>query len=237
MARIGSVDIARMGPISNGAGVRSAPATVRVLVADGHGLFSDGLRELFTDQGIDLVGEAATVDAAISLAVKLVPDIVIVDLDLPDASGIDVIRALAARAPRVRPVVLTSADQDERVADAILAGACGYVLKDASLEELLGCVRAVEADCFPISPRIAAKLVTWFREAHSLGPADDHLELTPREREVLKLIGDGRDNNEIARILFVSRQTVRNHVSNIFRKLHTENRVQAAVYAVRRGLI
>src|SRR5438105_5308118 len=137
----------RMGPTSSGTAVRSSPATVRVLVADGHGLFSDGLRELFTDHGIDLVGEAATADAAISLAVMLVPDIVIVDLDLPDASGIEVIRALAARVPTARPVVVTSVDQDDRVADVILAGACGYVLKDASLEELLGCVRAGEADC------------------------------------------------------------------------------------------
>jgi len=223
--------------MSSSAWVRSSPATVRVLVADGHGLFSDGLRELFTNHGIDLVGEAATVDAAISLAVRLVPDIVIVDLDLPDGSGLEVIRALAARVPRPRPVVVTSADPGGRVADAILAGARGYVLKDASLEELLGCVRAVEADCFPISPRIAGKLVTWFREAQSLHGDDEHLGLTPREREVLKLIADGRDNTEIAKILFLSRRTVRNHVSNIFRKLHAENRVQAAVYAVRRGLI
>jgi DNA-binding NarL/FixJ family response regulator len=223
--------------MSSGIELRSSPATVRVLVADGHGLFSGGLRELFTDHGIDLVGEAATADAAVSLAVKHMPDIVIVDLDLPDASGIDVIRALAVRVPHARPVVVTSADQDDRVADAILAGACGYVLKDAPLEELLGCVRAVEADCFPVSPRIAAKLVTWFRESESGRRGDEHLELTPREREVLKLIADGRDNTEIAKILFLSRRTVRNHVSNIFRKLHTENRVQAAVYAVRRGLI
>ena len=233
---MGDVDSDHMGPISSAA-VRPSTETVRVLLADGHGLFSDGLRELFSEHGIDLVGEAATADAAISLAVKLAPDIVIVDLDLPDAPGTEVIRALAARVPRARPVVVTSVEGDDRVAEAILAGACGYVLKDASLDELLGCLRAAEADCFPISPRIAAKLVTWFRDTQSLRLSDEHLELTPREREVLNLIADGRDNTEIARLLFLSRRTVRNHVSNIFRKLHTENRVQAAVYAVRRGLI
>ena len=226
-----------MDPLSRGAGVRSSPATVRVLLADCHGLFSDGLRALFTEHGVDLVGEAATADAAISMSVKLDPDVVIVDLDLPDASGVEVIRALAVRVPRARPVVVTSVEEDDRVADAILAGACGYVLKDASLDELLGCVHAAEADCFPISPRIAAKLVTWFREDQSLRHGEQHLQLTPREREVLNLIADGRDNTEIAGLLFLSRATVRSHVSNIFRKLHTENRVQAAVYAVRRGLI
>jgi DNA-binding NarL/FixJ family response regulator len=162
-----------------------------------------------------------------------------VDLELPDGSGVEVIRALGDAVPPTRAIALTSSTDDDVVAAAITAGAFGYILKDAPVEEMLACVRTAAADCFPVSGQIAAKLVRWFREAEAEAGErrTGHVELSAREQEVLRLIADGMDNNEIARSLFVSRQTVRNHVSNIFRKLGTKNRVETAVYAVRNGLI
>jgi DNA-binding NarL/FixJ family response regulator len=232
-----------MGHDGNGRGARgavdlvhvSAPA-IRVMIVDDVPVFRHGLHKLLAERGIDVVGEVGSGSDVVAQAVRLGPDVIVLDLDLPGISSVELMRKLAAAAPRSRPVVLTVSAEDSQVAEAIHAGACGYILKDAPAEEILACIRAAAAGGFLVSPGIAAKLLSWFRQSPTDSSAG-HTELSPRELEVLRLIADGRDNGEIAEKLFLSNSTVKNHVSRILEKLNAKNRVQAAVYAVRRGII
>ncbi|HEX2288397.1 MAG TPA: response regulator transcription factor, partial [Gaiellaceae bacterium] len=169
---------------------------------------------------------------------ELTPDVVVMDLNMPGMNGIEATREIAREAPLTRVVVLTISDEDDDVIDAILAGACGYLLKDSSIQDLMQGIRAASVGEALISPHIAAKVLQSLRAARvdsetiARGP-----ELSDRETEVLRLIASGMDNAEIARDLSISPKTVKNHISNILMKLQIENRIQAAVYAVRRGLV
>ena len=158
---------------------------------------------------------------------------------MPGPSGIDTIRQLTATAPLARVVVLTISDDDEDVVNAVMAGACGYLLKDASVDQLVAGIRAAAAGESLISPRIAAKMLQLVRAQGSSPYAAEAIrsKLSDREIQVLRLIANGTDNAEIARQLFISPKTVKNHISNILMKLQIENRIQAAVYAVRSGLV
>jgi DNA-binding NarL/FixJ family response regulator len=212
---------------------------LRVLVVDDHDLFRTGLRNLLEEQSVNVVGEAGDGESAIRLAPDLAPDVIIMDLNMPGAGGVETTRRLASLAPLSRVVVLTISADDEDVMNAVLAGACGYLLKDASIQDLIAGIRAAAAGESLISPQIAAKVLQRLRAQTKDAQAAEIIraELSDRELEVLKLIANGKDNAQIARELFISPKTVKNHISNILMKLQIENRIQAAVYAVRSGLV
>jgi DNA-binding NarL/FixJ family response regulator len=211
---------------------------LRVMLVDDHDLFRTGLRNLLEEQGLHIVAEACEGATALSLVRELAPDVVVMDLNMPGMNGIEATREIARHAPLTRVVVLTISDQDDDVMDAILAGACGYLLKDSSIQDLMQGIRAASIGEALISPHIAAKVLQRLRA--SSVPSDAAVprpELSERETEVLRLIANGKDNADIAAELHISPKTVKNHISNILMKLQIENRIQAAVYAVRRGLV
>jgi DNA-binding NarL/FixJ family response regulator len=216
----------------------SAGDAVRVLLVDDHDLFRTGLRTLLEEQDIDVVGEAPSGEEALRLVQELAPDVVLMDLEMPGMGGVRATREITTVAPLTRVVVLTISDQDSDVMDAILAGACGYLLKDASIQDLLRGIRGAAVGESLISPGIAAKVLQRLRATHTVTEAAELIEaqLSDREIEVLKLIANGKDNAEIAKELFISAKTVKNHISNILLKLSIQNRIQAAVYAVRSGI-
>jgi DNA-binding NarL/FixJ family response regulator len=212
---------------------------LRVLLVDDHDLFRTGLRNLLETNGLAIAGEAATGAEAVSSVAELAPDVVVMDLNMPGMTGVEATRQIATAAPLTRVVVLTISDEEEDVLDAIVAGACGYLLKDASIQDLIRGIQAAAVGESLISPHIAAKVLQRLRAttADSAGAETIRAELSDREIEVLKLIANGKDNAEIARELVISPKTVKNHISNILMKLQIENRIQAAVYAVRSGIV
>jgi DNA-binding NarL/FixJ family response regulator len=212
---------------------------VRVVVVDDHDLFRTGLKSLLEEQGVNVVGEAPNGQTAIKLASELAPDVVVMDLNMPGLTGVETTRKLSGVAPLTRVVVLTISADDEDVMDAVMAGACGYLLKDSSIQDLIVGIRAAAAGESLISPQIAAKVLRRLRSQSSNEDAAETIraELSDREIEVLKLIANGKDNAQIARELFISPKTVKNHISNILMKLQIDNRIQAAVYAVRSGIV
>jgi DNA-binding NarL/FixJ family response regulator len=212
---------------------------LRVLVVDDHDLFRTGLRNLLEEQGVNVVGEAPNGQIAIRQASELAPDVVIMDLNMPGLGGVETTRQLAGIVPLTRVVVLTISADDEDVMAAVMAGACGYLLKDSSIQDLITGIRAAASGESLISPQIAAKVLQRLRSQSTSedAAATIRAELSDREIEVLKLIANGKDNAQIARELFISPKTVKNHISNILMKLQIDNRIQAAVYAVRSGLV
>lgn len=209
---------------------------LRVLVIDDHELFRQGLIGLLRERGIDVVGEAALAADGIRQAAEMEPGVVLMDLTMPGMSGIEATQRMTAVAPLTRVLVLTVWADDRHVVDALLAGACGYLLKDASIDQIVEGIRAAERGESLISPRIASHLVRWLRSPGEVDACPARTELTPRELEVLELLAGGLDNSEIAHALFLSQHTVKNHVSSILIKLQVGNRIQAAVLAVRGGL-
>ena len=217
---------------------------IRVVVVDDHELFRGGMVQLLREHGIDVVGEAAMAAPAIKLACELHPDVVLIDLNMPGISGIEATQRLHALAPLVRVLVLTVVDDEHAVTEALLAGASGYLLKDAPVAQIVEGIKATARGESLISPRIAGHLVRRIRQPPGMqidnAPADlnnAQADLTPREMEILELIARGMDNPQIAQTLFLSQHTVKNHVSSILVKLQVQNRIQAAVRAVRRGLV
>jgi DNA-binding NarL/FixJ family response regulator len=213
----------------------SAPA-LRVLLVDDHTFFRAGLRNLLADAGFEVL-EARNGELALEIVRGHVVDVVLMDLHMPGMSGIEATRQVKAVAPESRIVMLTvSAEQDD-IVDAVLAGACGYLLKDASVDEVIGGLRSAAAGESWVSPRVAGVLLACLRDARERAPAPvAEVELTEREREILALIAEGKENAQIGQQLYLSPKTVKNHVSRILAKLQVDNRIQAAVYAVRRGL-
>jgi DNA-binding NarL/FixJ family response regulator len=211
----------------------------RVLLVDDHDLFRTGLRNLLDDQQVEVVGECDNGTDALQAVRELAPDVVVMDLNMPGISGVEATRQISMIAPLTRVLVLTISDQDSDVMDAILAGACGYLLKDASITDLLQGIRSAAVGEALISPTIASKVLQRVR-ATGASHRDAELiqsHLSARELQVLKLIANGKDNAVIAGELHISPKTVKNHISNILMKLQIENRIQAAVYAVRSGLV
>jgi DNA-binding NarL/FixJ family response regulator len=212
---------------------------LRVLLVDDHDLFRTGLRNLLEEQGVQIVGEAGAGAEALKLTRELAPDVIVMDLNMPGMSGVEATRHITAVAPLTRVLVLTISDQDGDVMDAILAGACGYLLKDASIQELMRGIQAAALGESLISPHIASKVLQRVRASSSSPAIAETIrsELSDREIQVLKLIANGKDNAQIAADLHISPKTVKNHISNILMKLQIENRIQAAVYAVRSGIV
>jgi NarL family two-component system response regulator LiaR len=206
---------------------------IRVLVVDDHAVVREGLRAfLELQERIEVVGEAADGDEAIPAAERLRPDVILMDLVMPRLDGVAAMRALRERVPGARVIVLTSFLDDDKLLPALRAGAAGYLLKNAQPQELARAVRAAHAGETLLDPVVAARLVD------ALTGQDDPLErLTPREREVLELIGRGFPNKRIARELGITEKTVKTHVGHVLAKLGVTDRTQAAVVAVRAGLI
>ena len=212
---------------------------VRVVLVDDHDLFRSGLKNLLEEQGVQIVGEAANGQTSLRLVAELAPEVVVMDLNMPGLSGVETTRQLATIAPLTRVVVLTISVDDEDVMNAVMAGACGYLLKDSSIQELVAGIQAAAAGESLISPHIATKVLQRLRSQTTSKDVATTIrtELSDREIEVLKLIANGKDNAQIARDLYISPKTVKNHISNILMKLQIENRIQAAVYAVRSGIV
>lgn len=210
-------------------------APLRVLLVDDHDLFRAGLRELLEEEGFT-VDDAPSGEAGVRRCRSLRPDVVVMDLNMPGMSGIEATRQVLDVHPDASVLMLTVAADDERVLEAIRAGAVGYLLKEARLAEIVAGVKAAADGRWPIAPRVAGALVASVRERDSGRPRAEVEALTERERAVLALLAEGHDNAEIAGRLFISPSTVKNHISSVLAKLGVENRVQAAAYAVRHGL-
>jgi DNA-binding NarL/FixJ family response regulator len=218
----------------------NAPAAdLRVMVVDDHDLFRSGLRRLLDGEaGLQVVGEARRGEEAVRRATELCPKVVVMDVNMPGMSGIEATRAILAAAPDTAVLMLTVSDADHEVLDAVLAGASGYLLKDAKLPDIVAAIRAAAAGQSLIAPSVTGSLLARLRRH---GPSEEERPVRPdlsgRELDVLALLVDGADNNEIAKRLHLSPSTVKHHVSSILEKLGVENRIQAAVLAVRSGLV
>ena len=218
---------------------RQSPITV-VVVDDEH-LIRSALAHSLSDSGIELVGEAANGEDAIRLVVDVRPDVVLIDLRLPGISGVQAIEQLSLLAPASRVLVLTRSEQN-RVVEAIIAGASGYILKSASADAIVAAVRATAAGESVLSSQIAGKLLRRIRELDIPVANSDttavaiRAVLTDRELEIFTRLASGDSNQKIARELSLSTNTVANHIASILAKLHLENRIQAAVQAVRSGI-
>ncbi len=211
-------------------------ATVRLVLVDDHTMLRHGLRQTLQERGFEVIGEASNGRSGAQLALELRPDVVVMDLDLPQMSGIDATRAILESEPGARVLMLTISMDDDDVLDALAAGACGYLLKTAPPEEIVRAIEAAHAGDSTLSPRVATRLVERVRH-HAGRAAPPPSTLTPRELEILRLIVEGRENHEIAEALVISPSTAKNHVAHVLDKLGMQNRVQAAVYAVRSGLV
>jgi two-component system nitrate/nitrite response regulator NarL len=213
-------------------------ARVRVLIVDDHDLFRTGLRALLEEEGFELA-DAASGRAAILRARLFAPQVVVMDIHMPGMSGVETTALMLEAVPDAAILMLTIATSAEEVLDAVRAGACGYLLKDAELSEIVEGIRAAAAGHSTIAARVAGHLLLSVRthdagSEHNASPQGP--TLSPRERDVLSLLADGCDNAEIAARLFVSPSTVKNHVARVLEKLGVDNRVQAATFAVREGM-
>jgi DNA-binding NarL/FixJ family response regulator len=214
----------------------SGERPMRVAVADDHALFRRGLAHGLARHGFEVAGETADGEELLALVRRDPPDVVVMDLDMPRMSGATATRLLAREAPLTRILVLTVYADDVHVREAILAGASGYLLKDATLAEVVAGIHAVAAGESLISPQIARWLLDEMGRTleTSAVPA---VELSPRELSVLRLVAEGKSNADIASELYISAGTVKKHVSNLLAKLQLHNRIEAAAYAARKGII
>ena len=209
----------------------------RVLIADDHRDFMRGLEALLAaTPAVEVVGTAADGAMAVALALDLQPDVVLMDLHMPRLNGIDATAQIVQSSPHIGVLVLTMMEDEESVFAAVRAGARGYLLKGARRDEIVRAVQAVGAGEVIFGPGIAERVITYFSSARSRPSADAFPDLTSRERVVLDLIAEGKENGEIARQLGLSVKTVRNHASNIFAKLQVAHRAQAIVKAREAGL-
>jgi len=210
---------------------------ITVMLVDDHAMVREGVKAfLVTQPDISVVGEAGSGEDAIQLAAQLIPDVILMDLIMPNMDGVEATRRVKQVSPRSQIVVLTSYHEDEHIFPALKAGALSYILKDVSAEELVAAVRKAAAGEAVLHPRVAARVIKELqgRRADALNP---FTELSERELEVLKLIADGKSNAEMAAKLVLSEKTIKGHVSNILSKLHLADRTQAAVYAWREGIV
>jgi two-component system NarL family response regulator len=223
----------------SGAGLLVEP--IRVLVVDDHALFRRGLQMVLEQEpDIDVVGEASDGAEAVQKAADTLPDIVLMDVRMPKRGGIDACTSIHETVPSAKIIMLTISDEEADLYDAIKAGAMGYLLKEISIEEVASAIRAVHGGQSLISPSMASKLLTEF--ASMIKRTDDRQQvptprLTDREMEVLKLVAKGLNNRDIAKELFISENTVKNHIRNILEKLQLHSRMEAVVYAVREKLL
>jgi DNA-binding NarL/FixJ family response regulator len=235
--------------MSGSPGSAAAPDTsphtepIRTMIVDDHALFRRGLEMVLEEEpDIELAGQASDGTEAVEKAAEFLPDVVLMDIRMPRSSGIEACRAMKEAAPSAKIVILTISDEEEDLFEAIRAGASGYLLKDIPLDEVADAVRAVHGGQSLINPSMAAKLLTEFaalarRDEEERAQEVPAPRLTEREMQVLKLVARGMNNRDIAKELFISENTVKNHVRNILEKLQIHSRMEAVMVAVREKLI
>ncbi len=214
--------------------------TLRVLLVDDHKLFRQGMMSLLASRpGIDIVGSAGDGLEAIRMALETLPDVILMDIEMPRCNGLDATRQIKRNLPHIKIVILTVVDDDETVFEAIKCGAQGYLLKDLEAYQLYDMLDGLRRGEAPLSGGIAAKILEEFSHPAPDLEAKPSLteELSERERQVLELLVTGMTNKEIADVLVVTENTIKTHLTNILSKLHLQNRIQAAVYAVSKGLV
>lgn len=212
---------------------------IRVIVVDDHELFRRGLIMLLgEDADIEVVGEAADGEAAIEMAASTAPDVVLLDVRMPRRTGVEACRSIKEAVPAAKIIMLTVSDEEADLYESVKNGASGYLLKDSSIEEVAQAIRVVNEGQSLISPSMAVKLLDEFKQMskpeREPGPG---LRLTDRELEVLRLVAKGMNNREVAKELFISENTVKNHVRNILEKLQLHSRMEAVMYAMREKLL
>jgi DNA-binding NarL/FixJ family response regulator len=215
----------------------SQPDAIRILIVDDHAVVRIGLKTVLANAtGFRVVGEAGTVSDSITLASQARPDVVLMDVRLPDGSGVEACRRIKADNPDTRVVMLTSYQDEEAIVGSVMAGASGYLLKQADAERLIQAIRDAAAGESSLDPRAAGTLLTQFRELSAKQAEAELAGLTDRERRMLALIAEGYTNRAIGEVLHLSEKTVRNHVSQLLRKLGFQRRSQAAAWAGQRRL-
>lgn len=212
---------------------------LRILLADDHTLVRRGVRALLESyEDMEVVGEAADGQEALDLARNLEPDLVLMDVHMPGTGGIEATRKIHDLVPETKVIMLTVSDDEDDLLESLRSGAQGYILKSVEPEQLAQMLRGAYHGEAPISPSLAKKIINGYaRRGRIQTQAVASEELTPREREVLGLVARGSTNKEIAEVLFISENTVKNHLRNIMDKLHSKNRAQAVAYALEHGVI
>lgn len=214
----------------------SVDRSIHILIADDHPVVRDGLRSMLSTQpDFQVVGEAVNGVEAVQLAARLKPDVILLDLEMPDLDGVNVLTQVRAADSGARVIIVTAYDTDERIVQAVVAGAQGYVLKGAPREEIFRAIRVVDEGGSLLQPIVASKLMR--HVSHQASQLADMESLTPRELEVLRLLSQGKSNKQIAAELVITERTTKFHVSSIFSKLGAANRTEAVKIAVQRGLV
>jgi two-component system response regulator DegU len=210
---------------------------IRLLLADDHRMLREGLRRSMTDEGFNVVGEASDGLEAVKLADELTPDVILMDVSMPEMDGVEAARRVHEAQPDVQVVMLTMHADADVVAEAIRAGASGYLVKDCSTEEIAGAVRMAANGDTALSPQLASSMLDELRSLDRGSQTEEDRVITRREEEVLQLIADGCSTPEVAEKMYISQKTVKNHLASIYQKLDARDRTQAVLQAVRMGII
>jgi DNA-binding NarL/FixJ family response regulator len=211
--------------------------TIRLMLADDHRMLREGLSRSMREQGFDVVGEASDGAEAVAMAARVRPDVILMDVTMPEMDGVEACRAVRQELPGTQVVMLTMHADQEVLASAIRAGASGYLVKDCSTEEIASAVRMAASGETALSPQLAASMLNEVRKWDRPSAADEERVVTKREEEVLQLIADGCSTPEVAEKLYISQKTVKNHLASIYQKLDARDRTQAVLAAVRMGIV
>ncbi len=210
--------------------------TIRLMLADDHRMLREGLSRSMSEHGFDVVGEARDGAEAVSMACSLTPDVILMDVSMPEMDGVEACRQVRLSVPGTKIVMLTMHADQEVLANAIRAGACGYLVKDCSTEEIAGAVRMASNGDTALSPQLAASMLDEVRKLDR-APTREERVVTKREEEVLQSIADGCSTSEVADQMYISQKTVKNHLASIYQKLDARDRTQAVLQAVRMGIV
>ena len=207
------------------------------MLADDHRMLREGLRRSLSDDGFDVVGEASDGDEAVRMADELLPDVILMDVSMPDVDGVEATRRIHEQHPEVAVVMLTMHADESVIADALRAGAVGYLVKDCSIDEIAAAIRLAANEDADLSPALAGAMLDEVRRIDPEPAEESDQVVTKREVEVLQLIADGCSTPEVAEQLFISQKTVKNHLASIYHKLDARDRTQAVLQAVRMGIV
>lgn len=215
---------------------KSGTMTIRLMLADDHRMLREGLSRSMSEHGFDVVGEARDGVEAVNMAYSLTPDVILMDVFMPEMDGVEACRQVRLAVPATKVVMLTMHADQEVLANAIRAGACGYLVKDCSTEEISDAVRMAHNGDTALSPQLAASMLDEVRKL-DMAPTREDRVVTKREEEVLQLIADGCSTSEVAEQMYISQKTVKNHLASIYQKLDARDRTQAVLQAVRMGIV